>query len=128
MNAQTIALFGEAEKGIYNTGYFCENLSQLVEHFGNPPPHTRGLYFAIQALLFHYNLIFFRVMEEGFSPRDYLQGLQLLEKEQSSRRVQALCVPGVGDSEIIQVLIPFCVIHHTIMIMNERDLYDYLTC
>ena len=48
----TIVLFGEAERGEFSTAYFCQNLAQLDEFFGNPPPNSNGLYYAVQALAF----------------------------------------------------------------------------
>jgi len=74
MTTYSIAMFGEAEKGSFHTAYFCQNLPQLVDYLGHPPPHSKGLYYAVQALLFQRNLIFFRVEEEGFSYQDYFLG------------------------------------------------------
>jgi hypothetical protein len=123
----TIALFGEAERGEYRTAYFCQNLAQLDEYFGNPPPDSRGLYYAVQALLFGRDLIFFRVSEEGFSKQDYLLGLHLLEQQELIPQVDAICTPGVGDQEIIEAILPVCAHYHSILITNESDFYDYLT-
>lgn len=36
----TIALFGEAERGEFNTDYFCQNLAQLGQ---SPLPKGRSL-------------------------------------------------------------------------------------
>lgn len=127
MEAYTIALFGEAEKGEYHTAYFCRSLSQLVDYLGNPPPDTRGLFYAVQALLFQRNLIFFRVKEEGYSQQDYMVGLNVLEKENLIRNVSAICIPGVGSAEIIHAITPVCLSYHSILITTEPDLYDYLT-
>ncbi len=128
MTTHTIALFGEAEKGEYEAAYFCQNLSQLADYLGNPPPNSKGLSCAIQVLLYNYNLLFFRVREEGFSSQDYLFGVSFLENQtQKAFNLDALYLPGVGDSRIIQVVHPFCAMHHAIMIMTEADFYDYLT-
>lgn len=127
MKTYTIALFGEAERGDYQTAYFCQNLPQLVDSLGNPPPLSLGLYYAVQVLLFHRNLLFFRVREEGFSQQDYLVGLGLLEKQNLIAHVDAICLPGVGCSSIIQAMTPFCKTHHSILLTTEPDLYDYLT-
>ncbi len=127
MQTYTIALFGEAERGEYQTAYFCQNLTQLDEFFGNPPPDSKGLYYAVQALLFQRDLIFFRVPEEGFSKQDYLIGLRLLEKQSLIPTVSAICIPGVGDKEIIDAILPLCAHYHSILITNESDFYDYLT-
>ncbi len=126
MGTHSIALFGEAEKGKYETPYYCESLTQLVDYFGHPPQESIGLYYAIQALLYNRSLFFFRVKEEGFSQKDYLTGVKLLENNQIISRISAICLPGVGDSAIIQAIIPLCINYHRILIINESDLYDYL--
>lgn len=127
MDMYTIVLFGEAEKGEYRTAYFCQTLAQLDEYFGNPPPESRGLYYAVQAILFERNLIFFRVPEEGYSKNDYLLGLKLLEQQQIIPQVDAICTPGVGDQQIINAILPICALYHSILITTESDFYDYLT-
>ena len=123
----TIALFGEAEKGEFRTAYFCQNLEELDEYFGNPPPQSKGLYYAVQALLFKRNLIFFRVMEEGFSIQDYLSGARLLEQQRLIPHLDAICTPGVGDPAVLNALQPICQHYHSILISSEADFYDYLT-
>lgn len=127
MNQLTIALFGEAEKGEFTTGYFCKTLSELLDFLGNPPPDTQGLYFAIQALHYNHPCIFFRVQEEGFSLPDYLAGLHLLEKSPFINQISAICTPGVGDAAIIDAIVPICQVHHHILITSQPDLYDYLS-
>src|SRR5690242_16780883 len=119
-----LVLFGEAERGNYNTAYYCDSLSQLVEYLGNPPPESQGLYFAVQALLYERNLIFFRVEEEGFSYQDYHLGLRFIERGGLIVGISAICLPGVGDAEIIEAAVPICKLHKTIMITTEPDFYD----
>jgi hypothetical protein len=123
----TIALFGEAERGEFSTAYFCQNLVQLDEFFGNPPPNSAGLYYAVQALLFKRHLIFFRVLEEGFSTQDYLTGVRLLEQQNLIPQLDAICIPGVGDPTVLNALDPLCQQYHSILISSEADFYDYLT-
>lgn len=123
----SIALFGEAEKGQFNTAYFCYSLQELVDNFGHPPGASQGLHLAIQALLFNQNLIFFRVQEEGFSKKDYQQGLKFLEKYDQVSHVSAIVLPGVGDYEIIEAAKPICETHTSLLLTSEGDLYDYLT-
>jgi hypothetical protein len=123
----TMALFGEAEKGEYRTPCFCASIQQLLESFGNPPPDSKGIFYAIQALLFHRSLIFFRVREEGFSYSDYIHGVQLLQKKELITGLAAICLPGVGDADIIESIHPLCLHYHSLLITNEADLYDYLT-
>lgn len=127
MQISTIALFGETEKGQFETVYYCQSLPQLAEYFGNPPPHSSGLHCAVQAILYHYDILFFRVREEGFSYNDYLIGLRLLETQDLFGDIIALCLPGVGDAKIIHVMTPFCLSHNSLLMTNEADLYDYLT-
>jgi hypothetical protein len=124
---QMIALFGEAEKGSFDSAYHCRTLGQLADYLGNPPPNSLGLFYAIQALLFQYELLFFRVKEEGFSLQDYIQGSRLLSATRTTYPLSAICVPGVGNKEIIEAIEPVCFYHHSVLIMNEADLYDYLT-
>ena len=123
----TVALFGEAEKGEFRTAYFCQSLAQLADNLGHPPDESRGLHLAVQALLYRRQLIFFRVMEEGFSLQDYLLGLRFLQNNQFVSNLSAICLPGVGDSEIINATEPVCHIHDSLLITTESDLYDYLT-
>lgn len=123
----TIALFGEAEKGEFSIPYFCTNLAQLADDLGHPPGQSRGLFYAIQALLYQRQLIFFRVREEGFSLSDYLRGISILKKATNAPLISALYLPGVGDAKILDPLSPICEQHHSILITNEEDFYDYLT-
>lgn len=127
MQTYTVALFGEAEKGDYQTAYHCKTLPQLVDCLGNPPAESRGLFFAVQALLFHRDLIFFRVKEEGFSSQDYMQGLKILQRPELIFHISAICLPGVGDGEIIEASALTCQKLHSILITTESDFYDYLT-
>jgi hypothetical protein len=123
MNGPAIALFGEAEKGSFNEGLICTEITELMDCYGNPPADSSGLYYGIQALLYHYQLIFFRVEHEGFSRQDYFNGIKILSESPIIRSVHAICTPGVGDHIIINALTPLC----NILIMNEADLYDYLS-
>lgn len=127
MKHQTIALFGESEKGELHTAYFCQSLADLVDYLGQPPAQSQGLHYAVQALLFESSLIFFRVREEGFSRQDYLAGLHLLEHQTTIHHLAALLLPGVGDAKIIDASLPLCLMHHSILITTEADFYDYLT-
>jgi hypothetical protein len=127
MEPYTVALFGEAEKGEYHAAYYCNNLEQLADNFGNAPLNSLGLYYAIQAVLYHRDIIFFRVREEGFSIQDYYYGVKLLEKQRSFPKISAICMPGVGNSKIIEAAAPLCAAYHSLLIISEADLYDYLT-
>ncbi len=119
-----VALFGESEKGQFKKPYSLKELSQLNDLLGNPPGDSEGLFFAIQALLYQREIIYFRVKEEGYSRGDYLFGFKYLE---AAPQINALCLPGVGDAEILQATNHVCEIHKTHLITTEKDLFDYLT-
>ena len=123
-----IALFGEAEKGPFRTPLTLKELPQLFESFGHPPGDSEGLFFAIQSLLYAREVIYFRVEQEGFSKTDYFFSLKTLIDRQQLRCLHALCLPGVGDHEIIDAFQNICRIHDSLLIISQKDLYDYLTC
>jgi hypothetical protein len=123
----TVALFGEAERGAYDTIYQFSSLQQLVENLGHPPADSYGLYYAVQALMCHYQLLFFRVREEGFSSSDYLNGLHLLRQVEVQPKIGAICIPGVGSAGIIDATLQLCIALHCVVVTTEADLYDYFT-
>ena len=127
MHKQIMALFGEAEKGDFRQAYRCESLPQLIDDLGHPPATSQGLHLAIQALMYHHTLLFFRVREEGYSTQDYYYGLRFLKDLDQVSDLCALCMPGVGDTGIIQASSAVCILRHSILITSEKDLYDYLT-
>ncbi|OGN63757.1 MAG: hypothetical protein A3E80_01705 [Chlamydiae bacterium RIFCSPHIGHO2_12_FULL_49_9] len=122
---QVVALFGEAEKGAFKTPHILKALPQLVDQLGNPPKESEGLFFAVQAILYERELIYFRVAEEGFSKIDYLAGLKILQNK--PKKINALCLPGVGDAEILEASHIVCRMHRSFLITSQKDLYDYLT-
>lgn len=124
---QIVALFGEAEKGAFKIPHVLRKLPQLVDLLGNPPEQSEGLFFAVQAILYNRDLIYFRVAEEGFSRPDYFNGLKYLEDREKVKQVHALCLPGVGDPEILSASESVCQIHKSFLITNQKDLYDFLT-
>ncbi|MCB1084801.1 MAG: hypothetical protein KDK60_01725 [Chlamydiia bacterium] len=124
---QTIALFGEAEKGETGALQLIRNVPQLNETLGHPPTESRGIYFAIQFLLFEQEVLYVRVKEEGFSTKDYLKGMKVLLKSKEIPPLSALCLPGVGDARIIDAACPVANAHGALFVTTEQDLYDYLT-
>ena len=123
----TMAVFGQAEKGQFKKPYFLCDLAQLVDTFGNPPPESQGLSYAVQALLYQRDLIYFRVEEEGFSTSDYLFGLKYLEDPEKIKNLNALCLPGIADPKIMKAIQNVYKIHKSFLITSEKDLFDYLT-
>jgi len=122
-----VFLFGEAEKGEMCTPHRVSSPTQLFEEFGHPPENAVGIDYAMQTLLGESELIFYRVREEGFSKSDYLRGVKLLSNHGKKMNLSAICLPGVGDKEIIESLGSICLKMRTILILSEKDLYDYLT-
>jgi len=123
----TVFLFGEAEKGDFCAPLLLKSLPQLAETCGNPPPESLGIFYAVQALLYERELIYFRVKEEGFSISDYMRGLKLLENQNLFYNLAAICMPGVGDEEVIEASSSICLLRKSFLITTEKDLYDFLT-
>ncbi len=122
-----VFLFGEAERGEFCTPIACTSLSQLADTLGNAPEGSSGILYAVQTLLYKRELIFFRVKEEGFSTDDYMLGLRLLQDKNLFNPLSAICMPGVGDAKIIHASSPICNLHKSTLIIDDKDLYDYLT-
>lgn len=123
----TIFLFGAAEKGAACQPISLHSLDELLNQLGHPPEESEGIPYAIQALLFQHALIYFRVAEEGYSYGDYMLGLRWLKKAPLHPHLSAICLPGVGDEELIQGATSICLQHRCLLIVSEKDLYDYLT-
>ncbi len=123
----TIFLFGEAEKGDYCIPCLCQSLPQLSDLLGNPPGESKGILYAVQALMYGRDLLFFRVKEEGFSTQDYMKGLKLLQNQEVSHSLSAICMPGMGNATIIDATQAICYLYKSFLIIEEKDLYDYLT-
>lgn len=127
MGSFNVALFGEAGKGDFRKPYYFESLPELADFMGEPPTReARGIEFAIQALLYSRGVLFFRVHEEGFSVQDYLRGFSVLEQS-TIPQLAAICLPGVGNDEIMNACQSVCQTHKSCLIVTEKDLYDYLT-
>lgn len=122
-----VALFGEAERGKHRKLHEFNSLIDFAETLGNPPKDSQGISLGIQALLFERNILFYKVMEEGFSKDDYLYGMNLLTSADDSKQITALCLPGVGDQDIINHASTICNTNHSLLITTEKDFYDYLT-
>ncbi|MBF5059139.1 hypothetical protein [Candidatus Neptunochlamydia vexilliferae] len=127
LSRQTIALFGEAEKGEIGTPLFMKSITHLSETLGHPPYESRGIFFAVQFLLYEQEVIFIRVKEEGFSTKDYLKGMNHLLSKKEVVHLTAVCLPGVGDARIIDAVHPVTDAHGALVVTTEKDLYDYLT-
>ncbi|SGA10320.1 hypothetical protein [Chlamydia abortus] len=124
----TIALFGEAEKGSYDTAYLCRSTTELYDHLGNGAATTKsGIALAIQALMYNYNVLYFRVREEGYCIDSYFFGLHFLNTQTTLKNITAMGLPGVGDQHIIEASKSLCRKYKSFLLFFEQDLYDLLT-
>lgn len=123
-----VLVFGEAEKGEFCLPLRLKGLEDLLERLGTPPAGTLGIDYAIQTLLCQWELVYYRVHEEGYSTPDYQKGLQLLANQGANMHLTAVCMPGVGDQSLLGSLTPICLAMSSLLIVSERDFYDYLTC
>ncbi len=124
MLRHSLFIFGEAEKGDFCVPYICNSIKQLMQLFGNKG--SSGIEAAIQAILLGRDCIFFRVHEEGFSREDYFKGFNVLRHNQILGNLSAICMPGVGDQELIHASLPLCDLHGSLLIVKETDMFDYL--
>lgn len=124
---ETIFLFGEAERGEFCTPLLCHSLPHLLDTLGHPPEDSMGISYAVQTLLYGHTLVFFRVKEEGFSTQDYMRGLKVLKSKEDLYPLSAILLPGVGDSEIIDAFTPLALLHNCLLVLTEKDLYDYIS-
>lgn len=127
MKKDLIALFGEAEKGSFQNGTLCSTLLELEAVYGQPPAHAKGLLFAVQSLLFHYKLLFFRVEEEGFHTEGYLRGFKRLLESNLSQKLLGIGIPGTSDEIVLSAVEPLLIRHSPVLILTESDLYDLIS-
>lgn len=120
-----IALFGESEKGCFNTAHICHSLSDLCETLGFA--NSNGISLAIQSILHNFSVIFFRVKEEGFCPDSYFFGLHFLKTQKEIHHITAVAMPGIGQSDIISSMTSLCNKYNSLLIFSEQDLYDLFT-
>ncbi|EPP34827.1 hypothetical protein CP10139811_0721 [Chlamydia ibidis] len=122
----TIALFGEAERGSYDTAYLCCSIGDLYDYLGSGS-NSLGITLAIQALMYQYDVLYFRVEEEGYGIDSYFYGLHFLNTQTSLKNIIAIALPGVGDQSIIEASRSLCQKHGSLLLFQEQDLYDLLT-
>lgn len=124
----TIALFGEAEKGSYEVAYLCRSTADLYDHLGASLATAKsGIFLAIQALMYNYNVLYFRVREEGYCVDSYFFGLHFLNTQTTLKNIIAMGLPGVGDQHLIEASKSLCQKYKSFLLLFEQDLYDLLT-
>lgn len=120
----SIALLGESEKGRFLYPYFCKNLEELISYLGNPPKDSKGIDFAIQAIMYERDIVYFRVQEEGYFIKDYFQCLEIIKNK--IKKIDAICIPKVSNKEVIEKSSLICKSLSSIIITTKEDLFDYL--
>jgi hypothetical protein len=120
-------IFGESEKGAFCRPTFCKQLVDLMRLFGHPPEMSQGLFFATQTLLLEKPCLFFRVEEEGYSVKDYLKGLDILKRDFEHLNIHAIGLPGVGSQSLIEKTERCLNKQRSLILLNDQDLFDYLT-
>lgn len=121
-----IFLFGEAEKGKMCTPFKVKSLNELYTLLGDPSPESLGIDYAVQTLLTGREIIYYRVHEEGLSTEDYKHGAELLYKWSKKMRINAIGLPGMGNPEIIDEICSICEKSRMLLLMSQKDLFDYL--
>lgn len=122
-----IALFAQAQKGVFSRLITLHSLEKLHEVFGMPPENSKGMWYSIQFLMQNEMIYFYRVAEEGFSYNQYCQGLELLKHYHVQYPLKAICMPGVGSRELIDKATQFCKDRSIIFLCTAEDFYDYAT-
>lgn len=122
-----IFIFGQAEKGVFCRPTYLRQPIELFQQFGHPPDTSGGIPFALQTLMVSKPCIFYRVEEEGYSLNDYLRGLDILKSDWEHIKLEAIGIPGVGNSELIEKTERFCFKKRSLILLNEKDLFDFLT-
>ncbi|WP_201456456.1 hypothetical protein [Chlamydia sp. 17-3921] len=121
----TIALFGEAEKGSYDIAYLCRNLTDLHDHLGET--NCEGITLAIKTLMHDFNVMYFRVKEEGYCIDSYFFGFHFLNTQTTLKNIIAIALPGVGDQNIIEASLSLCQKYKSLLLISNQDFYDLLT-
>ncbi len=121
-----IFLFGEAEKGAFQSLIPIDSLPRLSEVLGNPPSSdSLGIPLAIQSLLMNNKVFYKRVEEEGYHFSEYYRGLDLIHLCKDP--VDGLYMPGVSSTEIIEKAHLICEEKQALLLIHQQDFYDFLT-
>ncbi|MBM3200844.1 MAG: hypothetical protein FJZ56_00360 [Chlamydiae bacterium] len=122
-----ISIFGVAEHGSLYEHISVKCLNDLLLTLGQPQDGSLAIEIAIQSLLYEREVLFYRVQEEGYESDAYLKGLYSLKNKSGSLLPSAIALPGVSSQEIIDEAVMICKKQSSFLIMNQKDLYDFLT-
>src|SRR3989344_8808919 len=116
-----IAIFSNSSNGEFNKPYVFDNLENIFLSLGISKKNI-GIDFAVNSIFKKNKIIFFRVKEEDVSTEDYFFGFDYLKNEILS--LDAIFIPNVGSSHIIEASLKICNIFKSILIINQNDFYD----
>lgn len=122
-----ISIFGVAEQGDMYRHIHIKSLQDMLLTLGHGVENGTAIELAVQSLMYERAILFYRVKEEGYEEDAYLKGLTELKKKELKSPLSALALPGVGNQEIINEAVAICKKEGSLLIMNQKDLYDYLT-
>lgn len=122
-----ISIFGVAEQGDMYRHIHIKSLQDMLLTLGHGVESGTAIELAVQSLMYERAILFYRVKEEGYEEDAYLKGLTELKKKELKSPLSALALPGVGNQEIINEAVAICKKEGSLLIMNQKDLYDYLT-
>jgi hypothetical protein len=120
-----IFLFGESEKGAFQSFIPIDSLARLSDVLGNPPPDSLGIPLAIQTVLMNNKVYYKRVEEEGFHFSEYHRGLDLIKMCKDP--IDGLYMPGVSHKDLIEKACHICDEKRAILLVHHQDFYDFLT-
>ena len=126
MSRDAIAIFGETEANIPKTLLLIESLPELVDKLGSPTEDGAAIHMAVQILLYERPIFFYQVSEEGINVEEYRHGFMLLQK-QKPPAMAGLALPGVSSNAILDPGVKVAKRHKALIIINEQDLYDFIT-
>lgn len=122
MGKGTIALFAESDQGPFKTFNHINSVSSLYSIAGNLRNNS-AYKLVFSALEMGYDVLFWRVTEEGMDTPSYLEGLSQLRK---THHIIACYLPGVSEAPVLLKLEQLCKEKKSIILMQEPDLYDLL--
>jgi hypothetical protein len=122
-----ISIFGVAEQGNLYKHIALKSLEDLLLTLGHPTEGSQAIEIAVQSLMYKHPILFYRVQEEGFENDAYLKGLEALKKQNLKSPLSAVALPGVSSQEVIDQAVAFCKKQGSILIMHQKDFYDYIT-
>lgn len=126
MKKASVAIFGESRKGEFLKLFYINTLPDLATHLGEPTASGIGIHMAIQSLLFQKDILYIKVLEEGYDLEHYSVGIREIENK-TDLLISAIALPGVGSNEILKKASLLAKKKKAVLILTEKDLYDFMT-